>query len=640
MAECSTVVDAPSAYNKINSETRIDDLAPSTFSDAIENSNRADTNCTAPEDANGNVVCESLPDNVAAVTTDGDVHESDASIHSHLVNYDSRNAIAHQMVDYQSSGVVKYENEPDVGDGSVVEQQFDEVYSAEEERLWNAVRTNCLDFNAWTALLEETEKVAENNILKIRKVYDEFLVEFPLCFGYWKKYADHEARLGGANKVFEVYERSVLAVTYSVDIWLHYCIFAISTYEDPDIIRRLFERGLAYVGTDYLSYPLWDEYIRYEESLQAWSNLAMIYTRILENPIQQLDRYYNCFMELAASRPLSEIMTPEEAALIAASVETDIQGVQGEVHPDDVEQSSKPVSAGLTEAEELEKYIAIREEMYKKAKEFDSKIIGFETAIRRPYFHIRPLDDPELENWHNYLDFIEKGDDFNKVVKLYERCMIACANYCEYWIRYVLCMEASGSMELAANALARATQVFVKKQPEIHLFAARFKELGGDILGARSEFELLYSEITPGLLEAIQRHVNMEYRLGNKEYALSIYERAIEAEREKQQSQLLPMLVILYSRFLLLVAGNAEKARNALSEVLDSALLSKPLLEAAIHLETILPLPKRIEYLDMLVEKFITPNADTSMANPIDREDVSCIFLEVSCILSNSKLSY
>ncbi|KAG0449334.1 hypothetical protein HPP92_027353 [Vanilla planifolia] len=161
MAECSTVVDAPSAYNKINSETRIDDLAPSTFSDAIENSNRADTNCTAPEDANGNVVCESLPDNVAAVTTDGDVHESDASIHSHLVNYDSRNAIAHQMVDYQSSGVVKYENEPDVGDGSVVEQQFDEVYSAEEERLWNAVRTNCLDFNAWTALLEETEKVAE-----------------------------------------------------------------------------------------------------------------------------------------------------------------------------------------------------------------------------------------------------------------------------------------------------------------------------------------------------------------------------------------------------------------------------------------------------------------------------------------------
>lgn len=49
-----------------------------------------------------------------------------------------------------------------------------------------------------------------------------------------------------------------------------------------------------------------------------------------------------------------------------------------------------------------------------------------------------------------------------QVVKLYERCLIACANYPEYWIRYVLCMETSGSMELANNALARATQVFVK----------------------------------------------------------------------------------------------------------------------------------------------------------------------------------
>lgn len=52
-----------------------------------------------------------------------------------------------------------------------------------------------------------------------------------------------------------------------------------------------------------------------------------------------------------------------------------------------MEKPSKPVSEGVTEAEEVESYIAIREELYKKAKEFDSKIIDFETAIRRPYLH-------------------------------------------------------------------------------------------------------------------------------------------------------------------------------------------------------------------------------------------------------------
>jgi len=32
--------------------------------------------------------------------------------------------------------------------------------SAEEDRLWNIVKANSLDFDAWTALIDETEKVA------------------------------------------------------------------------------------------------------------------------------------------------------------------------------------------------------------------------------------------------------------------------------------------------------------------------------------------------------------------------------------------------------------------------------------------------------------------------------------------------
>ncbi|XWS47036.1 hypothetical protein CRYUN_Cryun14cG0118800 [Craigia yunnanensis] len=510
---------------------------------------------------------------------------------------------------------------PEFVDGSVPPM------SGEEDRLWSIVRANSFDFNAWTTLIEETEKVAENNILKIRKVYDAFLAEFPLCYGYWKKYADHEAHLGSMDKVVEVYERAVQGVTYSVDIWVLYCAFSIETYGDPETIRRLFERGLAYVGTDFLSFPLWDKYIEYEYMHQEWSRLAVIYTRILENPNQQLDRYLNSFKELAGSRPLSELRTAEEAAVNASAVvsEADGQVNEGEVHPDAAEQTPKPVSAGLTEAEELEKYVAVREELYKKAKEFDSKILGFETAIRRPYFHVRPLNVAELENWHNYLDFIERERDFNKVVKLYERCLIACANYPEYWMRYVLCMEASGRMDLADNALARATQVFVKRQPEIHLFAARFKEQNGDIPGALAAYQLVHSETSPGLLEAIIKHANMEHRLGKLEDAFSLYEQAIAIEKGKEHSQTLPMLYAQYSRFSYLVSGNAEKAREILTGALDQVQLSKPFLEALIHFETILPPPRQIDYLESLVDKFIAPNSDGSAA---DREDLSSIFLE------------
>ncbi|KAG7984816.1 hypothetical protein I3843_04G179700 [Carya illinoinensis] len=658
MGDSETVVSEPSAMM---------DYTSTGYSDA--SSNVVPNTGASPSEATGVFYASAAPADISSTVRvgsdlgDGNVHGTDPDPNvqeAHVITTSEANLAAEvantseEVTDLenaatefsQAGGNISSLNVTDgIGvanghvsdhvDRSADEQQFDgfvPVVSAEEDRLWNIVRANALDFNAWTSLIEETEKVAQENILKIRKAYDAFLAEFPLCYGYWKKYADHEAHLGSVEKVVEVYERAVQGVTYSVDIWLHYCIFAISTYGDPETIRRLFERGLAYVGTDYLSFTLWDKYIEYEYMQQEWGRLAMIYTRILEYPNQQLDRYFNSFKELAGSRPLSELRTAEEAAAAAAAAalsEASVQANEGEVHPDGTEQFPKPVSAGLTEAEELQKYIAIREEMYKKAKEFDSKIIGFETEIRRPYFHVRPLNVAELENWHSYLDFMEREGDFNKVVKLYERCLIACANYPEYWMRYVLCMEASGMLDLANNALARASQVFVKRQPEIHLFAARFKEQIGDIPGSQAAYQLVHTEISPGLIEAIIKHANMEYRLGNLEDAYSLYEQAIAIERGKEHSQTLPMLYAQYSRFVYMVSGNEEKAREILVQALEHVQLSKPLLEALIHFESIQSLPKRINYLDSLVVKFIVPDLESpNVAGPADREELSCIFLE------------
>lgn len=49
-----------------------------------------------------------------------------------------------------------------------------------------------------------------------------------------------------------------------------------------------------------------------------------------------------------------------------------------------------------------------------------------------------------------------------QTVKLYERCLIACANYADYWIRFVQRMDTEGKVELALNGLQRATGIFVK----------------------------------------------------------------------------------------------------------------------------------------------------------------------------------
>lgn len=57
---------------------------------------------------------------------------------------------------------------------------------------------------------------------KVQSVYDSFLVSWPLCYGYWKKYADAYTRHGNVPLATQVYERAVLETPFSVDIWVHY----------------------------------------------------------------------------------------------------------------------------------------------------------------------------------------------------------------------------------------------------------------------------------------------------------------------------------------------------------------------------------------------------------------------------------
>ena len=121
--------------------------------------------------------------------------------------------------------------------------------------------------------------------------------------------------------------------------------------------------------------------------------------------------------------------TAEEAtAAAAAAAAAELKEVEStteqvpesdgvEIAPVEETESAPKVekTAETIEAEELQKYLAVREAFYLSAKEWDAKIKDFEFTIRRPYFHVKPLDDAQLGNWHRYLDFIEKEGGVDKV---------------------------------------------------------------------------------------------------------------------------------------------------------------------------------------------------------------------------------
>jgi pre-mRNA-processing factor 39 len=48
---------------------------------------------------------------------------------------------------------------------------------------------------------------------------------------------------------------------------------------------------------------------------------------------------------------------------------------------------------------------------------------------------VKPLEQCQLNNWKEYLDFEIKEGKQERISLLFERCLIACALYEEFWIK-------------------------------------------------------------------------------------------------------------------------------------------------------------------------------------------------------------
>lgn len=501
-----------------------------------------------------------------------------------------------------------------------------------KQRLEEFIAEGSLDFDEWTSLISEIDNSCPDDIEMIGLVYDSFLAEFPLCYGYWRKYAGHKARLCTIDKVVEVFERAVQSATYSVDVWFHYCSLSMTTFEDPHDVRRLFKRALSFVGNDYLCHTLWDKYIEFEISQQHWSSLAQIYVQTLRFPSKKLHHYYDSFKMLAAA--WKEELECQSDSAMEFQPDLVLEGEVPTYYKDDetssVIKDLLDPSVGLVRSKALQKYIFIGEQIYKEASQLDKNINCFENNIRRPYFHVKPLDDIQLKNWHDYLSFAEKQGDFDWVVKLYERCLIPCANYPEFWMRYVDFMESKGGREIASYALDRATQIFLKRLPLIHLFNARYKEQIGDTFAARAAFPESDTDSDSRFIEKVTFKANMERRLGNFVAACDIYKEALETAAEQRKFHTLPLLYVQFSRLTYMTTDSADNARDILIDGIKHVPNCKLLLEELIKFTMVHRGRSHISIVDAVISNALYSGSDILQVFSLeDAEDISSLYLQV-----------
>uniref|UniRef100_A0A673W7I7 Pre-mRNA-processing factor 39 n=1 Tax=Salmo trutta TaxID=8032 RepID=A0A673W7I7_SALTR len=464
---------------------------------------------------------------------------------------------------------------------------------AEYEKLVKGCEENPEDFNGWVYLLQYVEQ--ENHLGVVRKAFDAFFLHYPYCYGYWKKFADMEKKHGNVQVAEEVYRRGVQAIPLSVDLWLHYMSFIKDNadHEDPETpgrIRAAYEHAVLAAGTDFRSDRLWEAYINWETEQEKLANVTAIYDRILGIPTQLYSQHLQRFKEHVQNNNPKHFLSEEEfvqlrvelakANVAAAANGEGEEATPAEELPPGTEDLPDPAKR-VTEIENMRhKVIESRQEVFNQNEQEVSKRWAFEEGIKRPYFHVKALEKTQLSNWKEYLDYeIENGTP-ERVVVLFERCLIACALYEDFWTKYAKYIEGY-SIDGVRHVYKKACTIHLTKKPNIHLLWAAFEEQQGNIAEARRILKALEAAV-PALAMVRLRRVSLERRHGNLEEAEALLREAIASGKNTSE---MSFYAVKLARQLLKVQRSLAKARKVLLEAIDKDQASAKLYLNLLELE-------------------------------------------------------
>uniref|UniRef100_A0A6P7FHV5 Pre-mRNA-processing factor 39 n=1 Tax=Diabrotica virgifera virgifera TaxID=50390 RepID=A0A6P7FHV5_DIAVI len=438
----------------------------------------------------------------------------------------------------------------------------------ELDKYWKAVNDDPTDFTGWTYLLQYVDQ--ENDMEAAREAYDAFLSHYPYCYGYWRKYADYEKRKGNKKKCEEVFERGLKAIPLSVDLWIHYLTYVkVTRTDDEEFIRSQFERAVTSCGLEFRSDRLWDSYIKWESEAKRLQKVTAIYDRLLGTPTQGYTTHFENFQEHISNNAPNKVVDVDEFFALRKEVRqqlkheiTDTPPADNDAPPGDEDQT-KVISSDEETKILRERIISIRRKLHKNTVTAVTARWNYEEAIKRPYFHVKPLERCQLKNWQDYLDYETEQGDRVRIIVLFERCLIACALYEEFWLKFVHYLENLRDHELQPkirDVYERACTIHHLKKPNLHLQWAIFEE-GVDNMSRAAEILVNLEKSVPNVLQIAYRRINLERRRGDHEKCCQLFEHYINSTKNKIIAS---SISIKYSRFACFMMKDVEKAQTIL----------------------------------------------------------------------------
>jgi len=180
------------------------------------------------------------------------------------------------------------------------------------------------DVDSWFLLLKYAQ---QRNITEARDVYEEILATFPTNGKFWKAYIEHEMRMGNHEKVEKLFQRSLIKVL-SMDLWKTYLQYVKETKQNLSTFKekmaQAYDFALDKMGLDISSNSLWSDYINFLKGVEAVGGYAenqkimairKVYQRAVVTPILNIEtiwKEYTTF-EQSVNPNLAERLTAEKS---------------------------------------------------------------------------------------------------------------------------------------------------------------------------------------------------------------------------------------------------------------------------------------------------------------------------------------
>ena len=397
-----------------------------------------------------------------------------------------------------------------------------------------------------------------------------------------------------------MYERSTEPLRYSEANWYNYISFCgdralkslealgmptqqqqqqqqlssdtVSTTQLVNVARDVFERAVEAVGIDFSAQEIWAKYIDFEIANGDFQKVIRLFTKALSIPMNGLEGVWNKYRIFVQGRPLEDVLTSDEltahrakAAAVSASAGSD--------------------AAKRLEVETINAVIDKHELIYKKTLAQIEKRASYEKlALSRSYFHVMPVSPSLLSNWRSYLRWEEREEEkeeeesrqqqqqqcqkcgcLSRTRQLYERCLIACCAYQEFWFMYVDYLQRHGDTDAVTRVFERASSVYFKNTPSFFIKYALFEEANGRLDSSDGIYNALLAR-APGLVEGVLKYAAFLRRRGccvaKRKEVLERGAAAVPSERPRQKALLMLHLAKLFKQ-----TGQTDLARTTYAEV-------------------------------------------------------------------------